>query len=200
MLKTTEIVIFDTEFTAWPGSRERGWSEPWEARELIQLAAVRVELRQQKLVIAQSFNELILPIKNPILSDYIVELTGIEQSVLNEMGIDFVSAMLSFHQFCESGKLACYSWGPDAGVLQENCLLHRWQCPDFSGGMHDIKAGLLRQGLDIGHLCSGELVGALGIPLEGHVHNALHDVRSISAALNFWLDRQQLNLQQLMQA
>ena len=41
--KGGEFVLFDLEFTAWEGSLERGWSEPWEAREIIQIGAVRVK-------------------------------------------------------------------------------------------------------------------------------------------------------------
>jgi len=200
LLKTTEIVIFDTEFTAWPGSRERSWSEPWEARELIQLAAVKLDLQQQELVVLQSFNELIRPVNNPVLSDYIKQLTGIEQPLLDEMGIDFVSAMISFYQFCHQGNLPCFSWGPDGTVLQENCQLYQWQSPVFQSGFYDLKVALQQQGIEVAHLCSGELANALDIKLEGHIHNALHDVRSIMSALNFWLDKGQLDLSLLLKA
>ena len=36
-----QIIIFDTEFTAWEGSAQRNWSFDWEYREIIQIAAVK---------------------------------------------------------------------------------------------------------------------------------------------------------------
>ena len=33
------VTIFDTEFTAWEGSQDRNWSEPWEAVELVEIGA-----------------------------------------------------------------------------------------------------------------------------------------------------------------
>jgi len=35
--------LWDTEFTAWEGSWQRGWSEDWEHREIISIAAIRVK-------------------------------------------------------------------------------------------------------------------------------------------------------------
>jgi len=37
------FVVFDTEFTAWKGSRERNWSGPNEHREIVQIAAQQVD-------------------------------------------------------------------------------------------------------------------------------------------------------------
>ena len=37
-----EIVVCDLEYTAWAGSLQRGWSDPGEHREIVQIAAIRL--------------------------------------------------------------------------------------------------------------------------------------------------------------
>lgn len=91
-----QLIIFDSEFTAWQGSKERRCSESWEYRWLIQLAAVRLELGEDGVESLSSFNELVKPVINPTLSDYIVNLTGISQGIVDDLGVDFSSAMNLF--------------------------------------------------------------------------------------------------------
>ncbi|MGJ8680477.1 3'-5' exonuclease [Paraglaciecola sp.] len=181
------LVIFDTEFTAWQGSKERNWSEVWEHREVIQIAAIKVRLDLTELDITSSFNCLVKPKVNNILSDYIIELTGIEQHVLDEMGVDFPAVLQQFYQFTEQGSLPCFSWGNDINILTDNCLLNGIDMPDFKKGFHNLHAMIRKQNLDGSHLCSGELANHLGLSFDGHVHNALYDVRSIALALNHWM-------------
>ena len=193
-----QLIIFDTEFTAWEGSQQRDWSEPWEHRELIQLAAVKVDIDGQLNVeITQSFNELIKPVLNPRLSDYIVKLTGINQSILDDMGIDFGSALSSFHQFCEQGSIPCYAWGSDGNILIENCGLYGIAAPEFPLGLHNLNQMIKQKGFEEARLASGELASYLGFELKGQIHNALYDVRSVVLALQYWLANNQLSLADL---
>ena len=97
--KGGDIVIFDLEFTAWEGSLERGWSEPWEAREIIQIGAVRVK-DDAKLTEVGRLVMLVTPTKNPQLSDYIIALTGIDQDAIDTEGFDFEEALDVFMDFC----------------------------------------------------------------------------------------------------
>jgi inhibitor of KinA sporulation pathway (predicted exonuclease) len=184
-----QIIIFDTEFTAWEGSTQRNWSLDWEHREIIQIAAVKVDLTPSGAHVISSFNTLVKPIINPNLSDYIIQLTGIEQHVLENMGVDYPAALLQLHSFCSQGTLPCYSWGNDKRVLIDNCLLNGIQMPDFSAGFYNLH-GIAREAkIDGAHLCSGELASHLGLDLHGHIHNALYDVRSIALALNQWMEK-----------
>jgi len=184
-----QIVIFDTEFTAWQGSKERKWSLDWEHREIIQIAAVKVDLSQAGAKVVSSFNTLVNPSINPTLSDYIIELTGIEQHVLDEMGVDYPAALQQMYLFSQQGTLPCYSWGNDKNVLIDNCLLNAIDMPQFSTGFYNLNTTIRNANIDGAHLCSGELASHLGLDLQGHVHNALYDVRSIALALNYWVDQ-----------
>jgi len=184
-----QIVIFDTEFTAWQGSKERNWSLDWEHREIIQIAAVKVVLSQTGAQVVSSFNTLVKPLINPDLSDYIMQLTGIEQHVLDDMGVDYQAALQQLYAFCSQGTLPCYSWGNDKNILIDNCLLNGIQMPDFSADFYNLHAMARKVNIDGAHLCSGELASHLGLDLQGHIHNALYDVRSIALALNQWMEK-----------
>jgi inhibitor of KinA sporulation pathway (predicted exonuclease) len=184
-----QIVIFDTEFTAWEGSMQRKWSLDWEHREIIQIAAVKVEIGLTGVTVLSSFNTLVKPIINPTLSDYIIQLTGIEQHVLDDMGVDYQAALQQLYAFCSQGTLPCYSWGNDKNILIDNCLLNGIQMPDFSKGFYNLHAMAREVNIDGAHLCSGELANHLGLHLHGHIHNALYDVRSIALALDQWMEK-----------
>jgi inhibitor of KinA sporulation pathway (predicted exonuclease) len=195
-----QLVIFDTEFTAWLGSHQRKWSEEWEQRELIQLAAVKLALSGEGVEILSSFNEVVKPSINVQLSDYIIELTGISQSMVDNMGVDFASSLDLFHQFCQNGELPCYAWGHDEKILRENCQLNQIDMPHFGGGFFNLNKIARNANIDGAHLCSGDLANQLGLDLPGHVHNALYDVRSIALALNHWLTNGSFSVSLLKQA
>ena len=57
------LILFDTEFTAWPGSQKRGWSLPNEHREIIQIAAFKIK----DFKIVDTLNIYIKPTINKIL-------------------------------------------------------------------------------------------------------------------------------------
>lgn len=190
-------MLFDTEFTAWEGSRERGWSEPWEHREVIQLAAIKLQVENRTIQVLESFNELVKPTINPTLSEYIVQLTGIKQSILDEMAVDFASALNQFHSFCSDIDISALCWGIDFKILHENCVLYGLEWQEFPTGLKDLKTLLKSKNVDFGNVNSGQLADYLGIDLPGHKHNALHDVRCIAAALELWINSGQLELSDL---
>ena len=194
-----QLVIFDTEFTAWLGSQQRNWSEAWEQRELIQLAAVKLTLSDEGVELLSTFNEVVKPSVNVQLSDYIIDLTGITQAMVDDMGVDFASSLDLFYQFCQNGELPCFAWGHDQKILRENCQLKQLDMPHFSGGFFNLNQIARDANIDGAHLCSGDLANQLGLDLPGHMHNALYDVRSIALALNHWIINGLFSSSQLMQ-
>lgn len=197
MKSQDHFVIFDTEFTAWKGSNLRGWSESWEFKEVIQIAAIKIAFNPSGITILSTFNELVKPKRNPMLSDYIIELTGINQAMIDEMGVDFPSAMEQFHQFCLVGDLRCFAWGSDAKILQENCEINNMPMPAFSAGFYNLKQRAMELQLSGAELSSGELANHFDLPITGHQHNALYDVRSLAGALQSWLESGKLSADQL---
>ena len=82
--KPTHVVIFDLEFTAWEGSMESRWTRPGELTEVVQIGAVKLDAASLKEV--DAFEMLVKPRVNPILSDYLVALTGIDNKQLAARG------------------------------------------------------------------------------------------------------------------
>ncbi len=103
------IILFDIEYTAWEGSKARKWSEPWEHREIIQIAAIKMASGEGAAETG-CFDCFVRPKHNPILSPYITSLTGIQQAEMDTQGIGFPEALAAFYTICGQGQnpLFCY--------------------------------------------------------------------------------------------
>jgi len=175
-----EIVVYDTEYTAWEGSQECGWSRPGELRELIQIAAIRVDVDRDFEEI-DVLDLLVRPLRNPVLSEYVSDLTGIDQNQIITKGRHPANALHAFGAFCGSTK--AWSYGRDDLVLAENRSLVAMAPSPHRGGFGDLRPGLAQAGISIEDRTSGTLHKAVGICMQGQPHNALFDVRSILACL-----------------
>lgn len=185
----TDIIFYDTEFTAWEGSRERDWSGPGEARELVQIGAVRFDLGtlQEK----EEFIVLVKPVKNPVLSDYFVNLTGITNTEVEKDGISFTAAYKRFRAFM--GKTATACFGGDAKVMRENLGWNNLPATEQEFDSFNICPWFKETGEPYGlkgKVNSGKLAAVLGAPMTAiQEHNALHDARSIAAAYRFLVNK-----------
>ena len=119
-----KAVVFDLEFTSWPGSNERNWSLPNEDREIIQIGAVKIETTGDMREV-DSFKILVRPLKNPILSDYIVNLTEITQEKVEKEVILFPLALSRFINFIGEHPIDILFNGGDKEVIEENCQIHK---------------------------------------------------------------------------
>lgn len=176
-----EIVLFDLEFTAWEGSMDRGWSEDWEFREIIQIGAVRVKDNA-------TFSEIdrmicyVTPTRNPVLSDYIKDLTGIDQETLDAEGFDFSEALAVFLNFCNDARMVlCYDGDPD--VLKENVILNGLKKPEWPefGALAPSLGN--RLGHEFAKSTSYGMQKLVGIDASGREHDAMDDSLAMVAAL-----------------
>jgi inhibitor of KinA sporulation pathway (predicted exonuclease) len=175
-----QIILFDTEYTAWEGSKARQWSQPWEHREIIQIAAVRIDEQATEL---DCFDCLIKPAHNPTLSAYLIALTGIQQADVDTRGSCFRDAFARFYAFCDQGRTPMFSYGDDPAVLAENFGLNKMAPAVFPAGMHDIRVMFERAGIDTQKYTSGTVYQAVGARFDLAAHNALNDVRSLAVTL-----------------
>jgi DNA polymerase III epsilon subunit-like protein len=173
---TQSFVVFDLEFTAWPGSVERKWSGPGEHREVVQIGAVALGV---DLAETGSLDLLVRPRINPVLSDYLIELTGITNEELTARGIDFADAFPRFLAFVAGRPLFCF--GRDDFVLSENVKLYglNLEVPVA----RNIGQWMRQAGIDVTGLHSCDLARAAGVPHDGRAHNALEDARSVAKAI-----------------
>ncbi|MDE2336304.1 MAG: exonuclease domain-containing protein [Alphaproteobacteria bacterium] len=179
------VVFYDTEFTTWPGAMENGWREPGQYREIAQIGAVRFNLDTMRE--EDEFDILVKPVKNPVVSDFFTELTGIAQKDIDEKGVSFPDAYRLFTAFIGADKTCCY--GRDADVMRENLGWNGMPHAPENFDSLDIGPWFKCEGKPFGvqeKTNSGRLAAALGAPMSAiQEHNALHDARSIAAAYRF---------------
>jgi inhibitor of KinA sporulation pathway (predicted exonuclease) len=178
------LVVWDTEFTAWPGSQERGWTGPGEHRELVQIGAVALDARAGFIEIA-SFETIIRPKINPVLSQYFIDLTGIAQQRVDREGVPFPRALEAFAAFAGRWTGLVGSFGRDDVVLNENCALHGIAPAIAEGRFQDLRPALEAT---IGRtgMMSSELPRFVGLPVPEQAHDALADARAIAAVLRHY--------------
>jgi inhibitor of KinA sporulation pathway (predicted exonuclease) len=176
-----EVVILDLEWTAWEGSLARGWSEPWEFREVIAIGAVRAEA--ERFDVRGELELFVRPVKNPVLSEYIVRLTGITDALLADRGLSYADALGRFVGF--AGDSAILANGGDGAVLRENCDWNGIPDPFDPKRIRSIRRVLARAtGLDSPELVSAELPSRLGIGSLPERHGALSDAIAVRSALH----------------
>jgi inhibitor of KinA sporulation pathway (predicted exonuclease) len=177
------FVVFDTEFTAWPGSLQANWQRPGEYREIVQIGAVK--LSASDLLERANLCILIRPRHNPQLSSYFTELTGITQNILDREGVDLLDALKQFSAFTVDAA-AIVSNGSDGEVLLENCRLITVECPIDSNLFHNIRSELAELlGIDQSIADSSQLPAIIGRKPFGRAHDALADARGVVLAIRY---------------
>jgi inhibitor of KinA sporulation pathway (predicted exonuclease) len=183
-MRSEPFIIFDTEYTAWEGSMERKWGLDWEEKEIIQIGAIRVHYENNAFLEHSSLMVYVRPEINPELSEYITKLTGISQTDIDTKGLSLPSGLEAFSSFSLQGQLPIYSWGGDEAVIKQNCELRNIPYPLDIHRFYDIRVLFKNHNHNISELCSGEVANYFGYTVEGQIHNALHDCRSILAGIN----------------
>ena len=180
-----KAVVFDLEFTSWPGSNERNWSLPNEDREIIQIGAVKIATTGDMREV-DSFQILVRPLKNPILSEYIVNLTKITQEKVEKEGILFPLALSRFINFIGEHPIDILSNGGDEEVIEENCQIHNIPFLSIFKKSTDLKIYFSEVlGISRKNCTSGMLPELFGLNNHEKQHDALGDARSISQALRY---------------
>ncbi|MDX3362053.1 exonuclease domain-containing protein, partial [Streptomyces sp. ME02-6978.2a] len=92
------FVIFDLEFTTWPGAMEQHWSAPGQLREIVQIGALRLN---EEYSVVEECETLVRPVVNPRLSPFFTTLTGIDQRRVDREGLPPAQALSDFLAFCQ---------------------------------------------------------------------------------------------------
>ena len=172
------IILLDTEFTAWEGSKERNWSGPQEYREVVQIAAIKVNTKTLEEL--DSFSLIIQPRINPQLSDYFINLTGITQDKVTSEGIDYKTALDIYRSWTEG--IDTYSFGGDESVIKECCELYKTPFL-LTNRFFDARDVFEKYGIQAKRYSSGTIIEAFGEEVTRRAHDALNDVRTILDAL-----------------
>ncbi|HUO94075.1 MAG TPA: 3'-5' exonuclease [Rhizomicrobium sp.] len=178
-------VVFDLEFTAWPGSMEHRWLRPGEFREVVQIGAAKIEATTFEEL--ASFNQLIKPRLNPTLSPYLESLTGVTNRAVAERGVDFAEAFRAFVAF--AGGAPIFAFGRDDLVLTDNAALYGLKEMPALPPYTNIVPWLVEQGIDTRGLHACDIARAAGASFEGRRHDALDDARSIALGIRTLVGR-----------
>lgn len=179
------VGILDLEYTAWDGSAGRHWSEAWEWREIVQLGLLVVDA-ERLFEVRDEIEILVKPVRNPVLSDYFVNLTGISQGRLDEQAVDFREALQALSEFGNAAERIIFN-GYDGEILRENCAFHAVASPWEEERMFDFRPLLSRTlSRPAKELVSSDLPQLAGISVAGRSHSALHDCKAIAGALAAW--------------
>jgi inhibitor of KinA sporulation pathway (predicted exonuclease) len=170
-------VIFDLEFTAWAGSMESRWTRPGELTEVVQIGAVKLDAASLKEV--DAFEVLVKPRVNPILSDYLVALTGIDNKQLAARGVDFITAHRAFLDFTAAGRT--WAHGRDDLILAGNLKLYGWDGALPVLSYSNAIPWFAAQGVDLKGKRACDVAEAAGAIFEGRKHDALADARGVAA-------------------
>jgi inhibitor of KinA sporulation pathway (predicted exonuclease) len=182
--------IFDLEFTAWPGSMARRWLGPGEFTEVVQIGAVKIDAGSFALL--DELNVLVKPRVNPVLSDYLTELTGVTNDAIAARGVDFLEAYRQFVAFADGGLIAAF--GRDDLVFRDNLRLYGITdapaLPPYANTIPWlIEHGIAPRGFhacDVARLC--------GATFTGREHDALEDARSVALGIQTLVARGARNM------
>jgi inhibitor of KinA sporulation pathway (predicted exonuclease) len=175
--RTRHAVVFDLEFTAWEGSLARGWSRPFEFRELVQIGAVKLDSRTLKA--AGEFEMLVRPRVNPRLSEYFTALTGIGNAAMTKRGVDFAVAYRAFLAF--AGESATFAFGRDDEIFEGNMRLYGLAMPLLPYA--NVIPWFAENGVDLAGKHACDVAAASGAVFEGRAHDALADAHSVATGI-----------------
>lgn len=173
------LTVFDLEFTAWDGSMAHNWLRPGEFREVVQIGAVKLDAATFQIL--DEFDVLVRPRINPCLSPYFEKLTGITTDMVVRKGVDLTLAHARFAAFAAGGPISAF--GHDEIVLEENLRLYGIADAALLPAFHDLRAWFAAHDVDPRGLHSCDIGPRLGVPFQGHAHNALDDARSVAAGM-----------------
>ena len=172
-------IYLDLEYMYPNMTKESGRPTAKNKRQVVQIAAILFDNEDGKEL--ESFEMLTFPAYNRELPDFFVELTGITQPRLEAEGLNFVDGFRRFLKFAHSYPV--WTFHLDQEVLEQNCGYFGIVSP-FKKDFVRVKLLLPQWGIDPDRYSSGTLYKAVGLDMQGHVHNALHDVRSMAHAVH----------------
>ena len=165
------FIVFDLEATCWDGN------QVGRKQEVIEIGAVCSDQFGQ---LHSTFSKLVKPERNPRLSFYCTDLTGITQEDVDAAKLfeDVVSDFMRWIDVEEQEYLLC-SWGDkDIEFLQSDCDYHKieteWLAPyiDLKAQYHKIRGLQRKRGLK-------KVLDFERIEFEGTHHRAFDDAANL---------------------
>lgn len=132
--------------TIFPTSLEAGWSAPGEYRELVRLAALRVEKDGERQSVSRRIDFFVRPTLNMTVSHSLTALTGITQMDLDVAGVSTSKAFSELAMITDGALTVCL---PDCSlILRETAHVNRIPMPVGTETMKTLDDVLSNEDLD----------------------------------------------------
>ena len=163
---------------------EMGWKygqpKGHEKFEIIQIAAIVFDLDQRHEI--AHVDLLCHPESGTKLPEFFTELTAITQQDIDVQALKLETAVDQFVNFCEKYEVMTYNnvynvFLKNVSYISDN----KFPLKPFTR----VKPIIENYGISTENVSSGELYKLFNIDLGGHIHNALHDVRSMAHSLAY---------------
>jgi len=151
--------------------------------EVIEIGAVATDLQG----VQGEFQTFVKPVRNPILTEFCKELTGISQEEVDS-GLAYSNAFTDLCSWMLSyGQQGFASWGKyDWSQFKRDCEYHHIEFA-ISADHINLTEEFKRQ-LHLPRTCGlGRALDLIGIDFEGEKHRGLDDARNI-AKIYRWLE------------
>lgn len=163
--------VIDLEATCWEAPRAV------DEMEIIEFGAVMLEGASGPAI--ADFARLVKPTREPVLSDFCQQLTGITQAEV-ETAADFGVVLQEFEAWLGSRPAVMCSWGAyDFKQLDAECKRHQVSFPPLLSSYVNLKRAFARR-MGIRPCGMRRALQLAGIPFAGHHHRALDDARNIA--------------------
>ena len=157
---------------------------PRREMEIIEIGAV---LCNSDHNLISSFQSFIQPVRHPILTDFCIELTSIQQEQVNSAPKfpEVIDLFLHWQDTWQASQAIFCSWGNfDKRILQENCRFHAVPYP-FQEHINLKKSFAKKQRCrSVGMTAALKRVN---LPLSGSHHRGIDDARNIATLLPYCL-------------
>lgn len=157
----------------------RRWLGPGEFIELVQIGAVRID--PVTFAEIDALEILVRPRVNPVLSDYLQNLTGVTNAALAERGVDFIDAYTRFVAFAREGR--AYAFGRDDLVFEANMRLYGIRDAPRAPPYANVIPWLEEYGVKPRGFHASDVARLCGAAFEGRAHDALADARSVALGI-----------------
>lgn len=165
-----QFIIVDLEATCWKTGTYL------QKMEVIEIGAVRLD---ENLVEAGEFAAFVKPTREPVLSDFCRQLTGITQEQVD--GAEQFPAV--FEKFCAwigEGEFRLCSWGAyDFNQFELECRRYAIPFPFVVDRHINIKR-LFASQRNLKPCSMKQALNLLQIPLEGRHHRGIDDAKNIA--------------------
>ncbi|RYY04588.1 MAG: exonuclease domain-containing protein [Gammaproteobacteria bacterium] len=154
-----------------------------EGHEIIEIGAVVCDLTVDNLVIVDSLQLYAMPIDNPHLSEFCIQLTGIEQATVDQAK-PLVYVLLELHSWIMKNAIDVWgSWGGfDRSQFIMECRLKELANPLSELQHFNIKQLFAGK---FGHKIGLERALMMqGLCFEGRAHSGIDDAKNIAILLS----------------